>query len=138
MKIPNNISTSSQTLSIYRMALSALLILLPCSPLLANDEPAQEQKQSSDASEKQYTGEPISLELSNADLVEVLESFGKIAGFETHISPEVSGKVTVMLDGVPWDQALDELIKIHDLVMKVEDRVMHIAPAPASSPAPVE
>ena len=45
-----------------------------------------------------YYGEPISLSLRNADLVEVLRSFAEIGGFNMIIQPEVKGTVTVVVD----------------------------------------
>ncbi len=76
----------------------------------------------------EYEGEPINMSLKNADLVEVLQNFGKISGLNLVIEPGVSGSVTVELRQVPWDQALEQILKINDLGMEVDGDVVHIAP----------
>lgn len=62
-----------------------------------------------------WIGEPVSLSLRDADLVEVLRSFAKLADFNLLVQPGVRGTVTVELDDVPWDQALAAISKMHDL-----------------------
>lgn len=66
-----------------------------------------------------YYGEPIDLSLRDADLVEVLRSFAEISGINMIIQPGIQGKVTVELKGVPWDQALEQILKINNLGMEV-------------------
>ena len=66
-----------------------------------------------------YFGQPIDLSLRDADLVEVLRSFAEIGGFNMVIQPGIHGKVTVELKGVPWDQALEQILKINNLGMEV-------------------
>ena len=82
----------------------------------------------SSATGKTYGGDPISMSLKDADLKVVLESMAKISGLEMHVSPAVDGKVTVELKSVPWDQALDQLVAEHDLDMRIEGKLVHIAP----------
>jgi type IV pilus assembly protein PilQ len=77
---------------------------------------------------KQYFGEPISLSLKDADVREVLRSFAKISGLNVVIQPGVRGTVTVELDSVPWDQALDQILKINNLGYELDGNIMRIAP----------
>jgi type IV pilus secretin PilQ/predicted competence protein len=74
-----------------------------------------------------FTGEPISLELKDADIKDVLRTFAKITGLNVVVDPDVSGSVTVNLDNVPWDQCLDIILKINRLGYTVENNVLRVA-----------
>ncbi|MFZ5788581.1 MAG: type IV pilus secretin PilQ, partial [Acidobacteriota bacterium] len=80
-----------------------------------------------ESQEKQFTGEPISLELKDADVKDVLRSFSKITGLNIVVDPDVSGSVTVNLENVPWDQCLDIVLKINRLDYVVENNVLRVA-----------
>jgi len=75
-----------------------------------------------------YTGEPIDLKVTNADVTEVLRTFAQISGLNIIIQPGVQGQVTAELENVPWDQALAQILKINGLGYEVEGNVMRIAP----------
>ncbi len=77
---------------------------------------------------KQYVGEPISLELKDGDILDVLRSFAKISGLNIVVQPGVRGTVTVQLENVPWDQALDQILKINKLGYELDGNIMRIAP----------
>lgn len=79
------------------------------------------------SAEKRYFGEPIDMTLKDADVVETLRSFAKISGLNIVIQPDVSGRVTVELHEVPWDQALEQILKINGLGYEVEGNIMRIA-----------
>jgi type II secretory pathway component GspD/PulD (secretin) len=76
-----------------------------------------------------WRGEPISLSLRDADLVEVLRSFAKLAKVNLVIDPAVKGTVTVELHDVPWDQALYVILKAQDLGMEVSGNVWSLTDA---------
>lgn len=78
--------------------------------------------------ERVYTGEPIDLKVTNADVTEVLRTFAQISGLNIIIQPGVQGQVTAELENVPWDQALEQILKINGLGYEVEGNVMRIAP----------
>ena len=78
--------------------------------------------------EKQYYGEPIDMSLRKADLVETLRSFATISDLNFVIQPGVSGSVTVELKGVPWDQAMEQILKINNLGMDIDGTIVRIAP----------
>lgn len=71
----------------------------------------------------EWRGHPINLSLKDADLVETLRSFAKIADVNLIIDPSVQGKVTVELKGVPWDQALYTILKVHGLGLEISSNV---------------
>ncbi len=85
-----------------------------------------------DPDQKRYFGEPINLSLRNADLVEVLRSFAEIGRFNLIIQPGVKGTVTVELKQVPWDQALEQILKINNLAMEITGARVDVAPRTGS------
>lgn len=66
---------------------------------------------------KVYTGEPGTFIFHQADLKNVLLFFSKTYKMNIVIDPAVSGKVTIRLINVPWDQALDLILRRHGLAM---------------------
>lgn len=78
--------------------------------------------------DREYVGEPISMSLRNADLVETLRSFAKISDLNLVIQPGVRGSVTVELNSVPWDQAMEQILKINNLGMDIDGTIVRIAP----------
>jgi hypothetical protein len=69
---------------------------------------------------KQYTGHPISLDFQGADLRAVLRTFAEISGLNIVIDPAVQGSVDVALRDVPWDQALDIILRANKLGYSVD------------------
>ncbi len=64
---------------------------------------------------KQYTGKKISLDLQDADVVNVLRLLADIGGVNIVFGADVTGKVTVNLKNIPWDQALDIILMTNGL-----------------------
>jgi len=79
------------------------------------------------AGEKIYTGHPISLDFKDGDLQDIFRLFADISGMNIVVNPGVSGKVTLKLNEVPWDQALDLILKANGLGYTVEGNVIRIA-----------
>jgi type IV pilus assembly protein PilQ len=77
---------------------------------------------------KQYTGHPISLDFQGADLRAVLRTFAEISGLNVVIDPAVQGSVDVALRDVPWDQALDIILRANKLGYMVDGTIVRIAP----------
>jgi type IV pilus assembly protein PilQ len=75
----------------------------------------------------QFTGEPISLDLKDADIKDVFRTISQLTGLNIVIDPEVRGTVTVQLENVPWDQALDLILKQNSLGYVLENNIMRIA-----------
>jgi len=76
--------------------------------------------------ERVYTGEPVSLALKDADIKDVLRTFAQLTGLNIAIDPGVSGTVTVEFNEVPWDQALDLILRQNGLGYEIEGNVMRI------------
>lgn len=78
--------------------------------------------------DKQFTGEPITLNLKDADIKDTLQRFSELTGLNIVLDPDVRGTVTVSLTDIPWDQALELILKINTLGYVLEGNVMRIAP----------
>jgi type IV pilus assembly protein PilQ len=77
---------------------------------------------------RQFTGHPISLDFQGADLRAVLRTFAEISGLNIVIDPAVQGTVDVALRDVPWDQALDIILRANKLGYFVDGTIVRIAP----------
>ena len=77
---------------------------------------------------RRYTGDPVSMDFQDADLRAVLRTFAEISGLNVVIDPQVDGTVDVALTDVPWDQALDVILRANRLGYVVDGTVVRIAP----------
>ncbi len=75
-----------------------------------------------------YTGKRISLDFQDADIVPIFRLFADVSGYNIVIDPQVRGKITMKLINVPWDQALDLILKSNNLDKVVEGNIIRIAP----------
>ena len=62
-----------------------------------------------------FTGHPVTFDFQGADLRAVLRTFADISGLNIVIDPTIQGTVDVSLKDVPWDQALDIILKANKL-----------------------
>jgi len=90
-------------------------------------KPAGEGIIASDSS-KVYTGRLISLDLQDTDIDNALRIIAEVSNLNIIASDEVTGKVTLRLIDVPWDQALDVILKTNGLDQVREGNVIRIAP----------
>ena len=81
------------------------------------------------SAEKTYTGEPLSLNLKDADIKDVLRTFAQLTGLNMAIDPNVTGSVTVDFVDVPWDQALEVILRQNSLAYVLEGNVMRVGTA---------
>jgi type IV pilus assembly protein PilQ len=79
--------------------------------------------------DKTYTGEPLSLNLKDADIKDVLRTFAQLTGLNIAIDPTVTGSVTVDFVDVPWDQALEVILRQNSLAYVLEGNVMRVGTA---------
>ncbi|MEO1085715.1 MAG: secretin and TonB N-terminal domain-containing protein [Acidobacteriota bacterium] len=73
-----------------------------------------------------WSGEPVSLSLRDADLVETLRSFARLGDFNLLLQPGIKGSVTVELVEVPWDQAMSVILRTHGLGMEISGGTVRI------------
>src|SRR5512143_459085 len=74
-----------------------------------------------------YSGRRISLDLQDADLVNVLRLFAEVANLNMILAPDVKGRVTVRMVNIPWDQAMDIILRMNGLGYALEDNILRIA-----------
>jgi type IV pilus assembly protein PilQ len=74
-----------------------------------------------------YTGEPISVNLKDVDLKDFFRLIHEISGLNVVLDPNVKGTLTIVLDEVPWDQALDIVLVNNGLDKQLNGNVLRIA-----------
>jgi len=85
--------------------------------MLAEPESGQKYSPKDDLvlGETRYVGRRISLDFQQADISNVLRLIAEVSGFNIVIGDGVKSKVTMKLVSVPWDQALDMILKMNGL-----------------------
>lgn len=76
-----------------------------------------------------YTGEKLSLNFQNIEVRAVLQLLADFTGMNLVTSDTVKGNLTLRLKNVPWDQALDIILKTKGLAMRQSGNVLMVAPA---------
>jgi type IV pilus assembly protein PilQ len=79
------------------------------------------------AASNRYSGEPISVNLKDVDLRDFFRLIHEISGLNVVMDPSVKGTLTIVLDDVPWDQALDIVLHNNDLDKQLDGNVLRIA-----------
>lgn len=87
----------------------------PASPSVAEPGPSK------------FTGHPISLDFKDGDLIDLFRLMSEISGLNIIVNPGISGKVSLSVKEVPWDQALDLILKTQGLGYSVDGNVVRIA-----------
>jgi type IV pilus assembly protein PilQ len=75
-----------------------------------------------------YHGKKITIDLQDAEIANVIRLIGDVSGKNIIFGDDVKGKVTIKLKDVPWDQALDVILKTHGLGSEENDNVIYVAP----------
>ena len=73
-----------------------------------------------------YPGKKVSLDFQDADIINVLRLLAEVSKLNMVIGDNVAGKVTIKMLDVPWDQALDVILKMKGLGKVYEDNVLRI------------
>jgi type IV pilus assembly protein PilQ len=133
------------TLTAQDLSAGSLASLPPAPPSLPTPPPAQEPMPqpgggaqpgtqtvilpgSEQLGARQYTGDLISLDFKDGDIQDIFRLFADISGLNIVVQPGVSGRITLKLVEVPWDQALELILKTNKLGYIVEGNVIRIAP----------
>ena len=90
-------------------------------------QPAVAAAQMAPAARAKYTGEPISVNLKDVDLKDFFRLIHEISGLNVVLDPNVHGTLTLVLDDVPWDQALDIVLKNNGLERELDGNVLRVA-----------
>lgn len=116
--------TAKGTLRFAAWAL-VLSILLPAAAI------AQEEGYvplSGEFAEKQYFGKKITMDYQDAEIKSVLRMVSEVSGMNIVAGDDVTGKITIKLQNVPWDQALDVILQTKKLGMVQEGNIIRVAP----------
>jgi len=76
-----------------------------------------------------FSGKAISLNFQDISVRTVLQIIADYNGFNLVVSDTVAGNVTLRLDGVPWDQALDIILKVKGLDKRMAGNILMVAPS---------
>ncbi|HSQ34813.1 MAG TPA: secretin N-terminal domain-containing protein, partial [Candidatus Binatia bacterium] len=83
-------------------------------------------KRTVDLGKSQFSGDPYDFSFKNADISNLLKFIAKISGLNMVIDPDVTGRFTCELIQVPWDQALELILKVNGLDMIQEGNILRI------------
>jgi type IV pilus assembly protein PilQ len=86
------------------------------------------KKATTSMDEKVYTGERLTLNFQDIDVRPVLQLLADTSGQNIVVSDSVKGRVTLRLQNVPWDQALDLVLRTKGLDMRRKNNVILVAP----------
>jgi len=89
-------------------------------------ESATFEKKTVDGGKTQFSGDPYDFSFKNADISNLLKFIAKISGLNMVIDPDVTGRFTCELIQVPWDQALELILKVNRLDMIQEGNILRI------------
>ncbi|ASD68293.1 type IV pilus secretin PilQ [Pseudoalteromonas piscicida] len=78
---------------------------------------------------KEYKGQPITLNFQDIPIRSVLQIIADTNNFNLVTSDTVSGNITLRLDGVPWDQALDVVLRVKGLDKRMDGSILMVAPS---------
>lgn len=88
----------------------------------------KEEEDAARKAKEEYTGEKLSLNFQNIEVRAVLQLLADFTGLNLVTSDTVKGNITLRLKNVPWDQALDIILKARGLGMRQTGNVVMIAP----------
>ncbi|TNF56194.1 type IV pilus secretin family protein [bacterium] len=78
---------------------------------------------------KVYTGEVISIDIQDAPLSKIFAILAEVSGYNIILSPQIKEqRIFIKLDNVPWDQALDVILRNYGLSKSVEGNIIRVAP----------
>lgn len=78
---------------------------------------------------KEYQGRPMTLNFQDISVRAVLQIIAGYNDFNLVTSDSVTGNITLRLDGVPWDQALDVVLRIKGLDKRMDGSILMVAPS---------
>ncbi len=113
-----------------KVALTIIMSLtfILCIPIFAFAQGQGYVPLTDDLSNKSYAGKRISLDLQDAEITTVLRMISAVSGYNIVAGDDVAGKITLKLENVPWDQALEIILKTLKLGMEKQGNILRIAP----------
>ena len=92
-------------------------------------QPASQESQPSQATGERFNGERLSLNFQDIEVRSVLATLAEFTGLNLVASDSVTGRVTLNLNDVPWDQALALILQSQGLSSREQGNVIVVAPA---------
>jgi type IV pilus assembly protein PilQ len=81
-----------------------------------------------EATSKQYAGQRMSFDFVDTDIRNILQLISEVAGINIVWGSDVEGKISMKLDNIPWDQALEMILRPNGLTYQIEDDVLWVVP----------
>jgi len=81
-----------------------------------------------EATSKQYAGQRMSFDFVDTDIRNILQLVSEVAGINIVWGSDVEGKISMKLDNIPWDQALEMILRPNGLTYQIEDDVLWVVP----------
>ncbi|MEO0971844.1 MAG: type IV pilus secretin PilQ, partial [Pseudomonadota bacterium] len=100
------------------------LVTVELKPLTEEEQRLREEEE-----RERYTGERLTLNFQDIEARAVLQLLADVSGQNIVVSDTVAGNVTLRLQNVPWDQALDIVLQTKGLDKRQKDNVILVAPA---------
>lgn len=92
-------------------------------------QPVRDQPQRSQGADESFSGERLSLNFQDIEVRSVLATLAEFTGLNLVASDSVTGRVTLNLNDVPWDQALTLILQSQGLSSREQGNVIVVAPA---------
>lgn len=74
-----------------------------------------------------FEGDPTSIKLANASLVDFFRAISELSGLNIIIDPDVAGSITINVEGVPWDQLFETVLNSHQLERSIMGNLVRIS-----------
>jgi type IV pilus assembly protein PilQ len=104
---------------------------IPPPPAARKVKVGDEKKVLEGAPQKVYSRRKLSLDFKDADIKNILRLIAEVSNLNIIVADEVTGKITMRLVDVPWDQALDVILQSKNLDQRQVGNVVRIAPVDA-------
>jgi type IV pilus secretin PilQ/predicted competence protein len=121
-----SVDTAAPAQPVAAPAAAPAPVSAPAQPVMTASAPMS-QAPAASAPVGKYSGEPISVNLKDVDLRDFFRLIHEISGLNVVVDPGVKGNLTIVLDDVPWDQALDIVLKNNDLDKQLDGNVLRLA-----------
>lgn len=96
--------------------------------LVVEVKPVPRNEGAQNVGEKKYTGERLTLKFQDIQIRPLLQLIADFTGNNIVVSDDVKGSISLRLENVPWDQALDLILTTKGLSMRKNGNVMYVAP----------
>lgn len=128
-RITPRISQDATQLAIATQGAYAMISTQSGRTLTVEVQPASQKEQPSQATGERFTGERLSLNFQDIEVRSVLAKLAEFTGLNLVASDSVTGRVTLNLNDVPWDQALELILQSKRLSSREQGNVIVVAPA---------